>query len=42
MNISEFKLLLAKSEFTPKEILEVLAKDKDWRVRAVQMNQKNL
>ena len=28
--------------YAPIEILEVLAKDKDWRVRAVQMNQKNL
>ena len=34
MNISEFKYLIAQSEFTPKEILEFLAKDEDWRIRA--------
>mgnify|MGYP001587409299 CR=1 FL=1 len=34
MNISEFKYLIAQSEFTPKEIIEFLAKDEDWRIRA--------
>ena len=33
MNIKEFKSLLTKSEFTSKEVLEILAKDEDWEVR---------
>ena len=33
MNISEFKLFLAKSAYAPKEILEILSKDEDWDVR---------
>ena len=32
MNLLEFKLLLAESEFTPKKVFELLAKDKNWIV----------
>ena len=35
MNILEFKLLLAQSEFTLKEVLEILAKDENSYVRAL-------
>ena len=33
MNISGFKLFLAKSAYAPKEIFEVLAKDEEYFVR---------
>ena len=42
MNILYFKLFLAQSEFTPKEVLEILAKDERYYVRGAVTRNSNV